>query len=411
MEDESFFKKPCPKSLWQCFALLLRGIFMGAADIVPGISGGTIAFITGIYEDLLLSIKSFDVRAAKLLFSLQWRRFFSSVAWEFLFILGLGIAIAIFFLSTLFVWLLNQEVYYSYLYSVFLGLILGSVAFCIKQVEKWTKQTILAFFLGFIIAFFLSTVSSQLWSDEAIFHVYLPKEQVVAGIGSKMVSNYDWEAERLLGVSGTSLLTALVKGKLSEDALVYNVVTKQEGKVKDFIDADSISYFSPFLFFCGMIAVCAMLLPGISGSYLLNVFGAYGVVIGAVSEFSMGLGKGILDGGAFSILYSLFLGVVCGAALFSRFITWLFRSYRQVAISLLIGFMLGAIRSVWPFWAYEFNLSITKLSERPNLHLLYPIFPDIENSAFWLSIGLATITFFFVIAVEAIASRRKSVAK
>ena len=256
--------------------LLICGICMGTADIIPGISGGTVAFIMGFYPDLIKSIKSLNKHAIGLLLTFQFKEFGKSIAWKFLLILMAGMGIAFVTLSKLIHFLLQHSLYKIYLYSFFLGLVLASTIFCAKQIKTWRLTHYLMTFSGILIAYFLT---------------------------------------------GNALQAQLI---LTEG-------------------------FNWWIVFCGMIAISAMLLPGISGSYLLSILGVYPVVIASINTFLSDLKEGLFNKDAFMLLLSLFSGIVIGAILFSRVVAWLFTHYREMTIALLTGFMLGALRSVWPF--------------------------------------------------------------
>lgn len=237
---------------------------MGIADLIPGISGGTIAFIMGFYETLLQSLRSVQKKESLL----------------FLFPLAGGMGTSILLLSGMIHFLLEENDYRDYLYSSFLGLIFASFYFCIKKVEKWDAKAILLCFFGLVTAFLFSTSSL---------------------------------------------------GKVS--------YTQQHTLILD-----------PWLIFCGIIAVCAMLLPGISGSYMLTIFGVYPLIIRSLVQFRKIFSEGIFDAEAFFILLSLGIGVLIGFFSFSHAVSWLLDKYRNSTIAMLCGFIFGACPSVFPYW-------------------------------------------------------------
>lgn len=239
--------------------LIICGMCMGAADIVPGISGGTIAFIMGFYQNLIDSIKNINAKSVYFLLPLVF-----------------GIVLAFLTLANFFHFVLQHPVYNVFLYSSFLGLVIASTIFCAKQLQNWKLTHLLSLTVGILLAYFLT---------------------------------------------GTTLRT---------ENLTYNG-------------------FSWWLVFCGATAVSAMLLPGISGSYLLSILGVYPLAIGAVKDFTTSLKQFSFNTEASMILFNLMIGIAIGAALFSRIITWLFTHYHDTTIALLTGFMIGALRSVWPF--------------------------------------------------------------
>ena len=238
--------------------LALKGFCMGASDVVPGVSGGTMAFILGIYEELINAIKSFDLRSVQLLVTLKIRMLLNRISWQFLLAVGIGILTAIFTLSRVLGWLLqNRPVL---IWSFFVGLILASVMSVSRRIEKWRPST--------------------------------------------------W-ACLLGGITGTYLLVGLVP-----------VATPN----------------TPwFLFLCGAVAICAMILPGISGAFMLVLLGKYQYVLGAVNNRD------------FVILALVAAGACVGIVSFSRLLGWLLGKYHDMMVAILTGLMLGSLRKVWPW--------------------------------------------------------------
>src|SRR5262249_21379145 len=145
------------------------------------------------------------------------------------------------------------------------------------------------------------------------------------------------------------------------------------------------------------LAICAMLLPGISGSYLLTILGAYPIVIGALADFTLGLKHWTFDSEAFLILASIAIGIVIGAIVFSRAVSWLLRNHHDIAIAFLSGCMVGALRTVWPFYSYSYVLHPLRLDKGPLLQPEYAYFPDLTSSlfikAFLLAVAGAAVVF------------------
>ena len=246
------------RSLISYLSITIKGFCMGASDVVPGVSGGTMAFILGIYEELVKAIRSFDIKFLKLLFSFKIREAVDHVSWQFLMAVGVGIFGAIFSLARILTWLLHNRP--VLIWSFFFGLILSSVFTVSRHLNKWTMSYVGWMLLAAIGAFFL--------------------------VGMVPVSTPDapW-----------------------------------------------------FLVMSGAIAICAMILPGISGSFILVLLGKYQYVLEAVNKRD---------------LYTLFL-VATGAAFgiigFSRFLSWLFKRHHDLTIAILTGLMLGSLRKVWPW--------------------------------------------------------------
>lgn len=236
----------------------VKGMAMGCADVIPGVSGGTIAFITGIYTELLESIKSVNINAAKTLFSQGPKAAWQSINGTFLITLLAGILTAILSLAKVIHYLLDTQA--ILVWSFFFGLILASSIHMAKQITQWKIATHIALVIGILTAAFISLASPT--SIEA-------------------------------------------------------------------------SYIN--IFIAGSVAICAMILPGISGSFILLLMGLYGPVLAAIKGFQL------------DIMSIFAAGAVIGLMLFSRVLSWLLAHYKEVMFSLLTGFMLGALLKVWPW--------------------------------------------------------------
>ena len=246
------------KKLVDYVLLYLKGIAMGGADVVPGVSGGTIAFITGIYETLLNSIKSFDLDALKRLKTLDIKGFWRHINGSFLITLFAGIATSVLSLANLITFLLNNHP--IQVWSFFFGLIVISALIILREIKKWNFGVIIAMLAGIAIAYFITATT--------------PAETPEA----------PW-----------------------------------------------------FMFIAGAVAICAMILPGISGSFILLLFGKYEYVITAIKEFR------IAD------LIFLGLGCIVGLLSFARLVSWLFKKFHNLTVGLLSGFMIGSLNKVWPW--------------------------------------------------------------
>ena len=236
----------------------LRGLMMGAADIVPGVSGGTVAFITGIYDTLLASIRAFDLEFVARLWRLQFRSAWEHVNGRFLLALLAGIATSIFSLARLISWLLDN--YPVPLWAFFFGLILASAVVLLREVESWNGARVLVLLAG------------------------------VAAAGAIALSP---PASLQLGMAG--------------------------------------------VFLAGFLAICAMILPGISGSFILVLLGMYGTVLAAVKSLEV----------VFILVFALGAGV--GLLCFSRLLHWLLQRYHQATMATLTGFLFGSLAVVWPW--------------------------------------------------------------
>lgn len=238
--------------------LILRGCAMGAADVVPGVSGGTIAFITGIYEELIDSIKAVDLQAVKLLLKFKLAEFWKKINGNFLISVIAGIGISIFSLAKLMTWLLENHP--IYIWSFFFGLIIASSVLVAKEIKKWNIFTVISLILGAVIAYGITVMT--------------PSE----------TPNSWW-----------------------------------------------------FIILSGAIAICAMILPGISGAFILLLMGKYTYILGAVSAFNIG------------VLLLFAVGAVAGITSFSHLLSWLLKHHHTATVSLLTGFMVGSLNKVWPW--------------------------------------------------------------
>jgi len=258
--------------------LLFTGFSMGVADLVPGVSGGTIAFLYGIYDELLFSIKQVSGTFLKLILKGQFKSAWKVLPLAFLVPLLSGIVIAIFSLSKLVTYLLDNHT--VLIWSVFFGLVIGSVYVISKRITHWNLSRISLLVLGAVFTFLIIGLSP---------------------------------------IEGNA-------GALA-------------------------------IFLTGMVAFCAMILPGISGSLIMVILGQYKIVINAVSDRDFGL------------LIFLALGGAVGLALFSRVLIWLLKHYHAATIAFLIGMMIGSLRKVWP-WQIEDQTVLPDL----NLAILLSVF-------------------------------------
>ncbi len=236
---------------------LLCGLAMGAADVVPGVSGGTIAFITGIYDQLLNGIKSFNAAFFRLFFTGRWKEACAGIPWGFLLPLLLGIGTSIFSLARLTLYLLHA--WPQALWAFFFGLIISSILL-MTQGRRMPASSLVLLAAGAVAAWF---------------------------------------------VTGAEAMTA--------------------------------SHELPRIFIAGFIALCAMILPGISGSFMLVVMGQYAYILSAVVHLDM------------AVLLTFIAGGLCGLMSFSRVLSACFHLYPSQTNAVLIGFMAGSLRTVWPW--------------------------------------------------------------
>lgn len=294
------------------YALLtLKGIGMGAADVVPGVSGGTIAFIVGIYEELIDSIKSINLTSLKMLCSLKFSRFWKAVNGNFLLAILSGIGLSVFSLAKLITYLLVQEP--VLVWSFFFGLVLASIWFVSREVAQWNAKTVIAFAAGAVAAYAITITT--------------PAE----------TSNDLW-----------------------------------------------------FIFLCGAIAICAMILPGISGSFILVLLGKYFFIMDAVKSLRI------------SVLLVFAGGSVIGISLFSRALSYALHRFHDITIAILSGFMLGSLNKVWP-WKETIETYIDCHGVAKPL-IETNILPDRQ---LWEAIGLAFAGFAIVYLLERLSLKNK----
>ncbi len=399
--------KPELKTRRDWLRVMLCGMGMGVADLVPGFSGGTVAFLTGIYPDLLASIVSFNGKALKALASLRLVLFFHLVAWEFLLALGLGIAISVGSLVRVIHYILSDPLLRTYLFSSFVGLVIASATISARHVTEWRMPQISALLIGGIAAFSFTILAVERDNQERLFDVAMPQERIAIGASVAPLKNYDRSAERLLWVSESTLVTMLSTGVIEPNTQAYSHELKQKGVVQDFVQNQSTSYFNFYLMFCGAVAICALLLPGMSGSYMLMILGAYTIIIGALSDLVNGLLQFTIDTDALWICLSLAAGILVGIVTFSRVVRWLLHHYRSITVAAITGFMIGALRSVWPFWTYDFQIMPLRLKDGPQLEVISPILPDLSSGTFWIALALAIAGFAMVMVFDSFTKHQE----
>ena len=238
--------------------LALKGCAMGMADVVPGVSGGTIAFISGIYEELLDSIRSVDATALRLLLRFRLAEFWRHINGRFLLPVLLGIAVAIFSLARLMTYLLTNHP--IAIWSFFFGLIVASALLVARQIGRWDWRTVLAFAVGAAAAWWITVATPAETPD-------------------------DWW----------------------------------------------------FVMLSGAIAICAMILPGISGAFILLLLGKYQYIMHAVGEFDI------------PVIAVFVIGAAAGIISFSHLLSWLLKHWHDVTVAVLMGFMVGSLNKVWPW--------------------------------------------------------------
>ena len=252
--------------------ITLKGLAMGAADVVPGVSGGTIAFISGIYQELIDSINNVDISVLKTLKKDGLKAAWQQVNGGFLLALLTGIFISVLTFSKIITQLLASHP--ILVWSFFFGLIIASIVLIWKETSNWKLVDILALVVGIILSYYITI--------------------------ARPVSSPD-------------------------------------------------SYW--YLFLSGFIAIIAMILPGISGAFILLLMGSYETVIGTINKFREGIVKFDMAvlGEALMKLSVFALGAIIGLKSFSKILHWMFEKHKNTTLALLIGFMAGSLNKVWPW--------------------------------------------------------------
>ncbi len=246
------------RSVKEYLQIILKACAMGAADVVPGVSGGTIAFISGIYEELIGSIKSIDIEAIKLLIGLRFKDFWLKVNGNFLLAVVAGVALSILSLARVMTYCLEHHP--ILIWSFFFGLIIASAIIIFRQIKHFNLLSALSIAVGAAVAYSITVLSPAQTPDQ-------------------------WW----------------------------------------------------FILLCGSIAICAMIMPGISGSFILLLMGKYQYILGALSELNI------------PVILLFVVGAGVGIICFSHLLSWLLTSHHTATVSLLTGFMIGSLNKVWPW--------------------------------------------------------------
>lgn len=292
----------------------LKGVAMGAADVVPGVSGGTIAFISGIYEELINSINQIGLPLFKTLFKQGPKTFWEKLNGNFLLALFTGIAISVISLSKFVSWALENHP--VLLWSFFFGLVFASIFLVGKEIQRWSLLTLMLLILGASVAYIITS---------------LP-----------------------ISENSTSL---------------------------------------PYLFFSGAMAVCAMILPGISGAFILVLMGSYKTILDAVHELDI------------ITIVTVGSGAVIGLVSFARLLKWMFQNFKDATLALLTGFILGSLNKIWPWKKVletkTFGDKIIPIAEQNVLPISYD-----GNPQFFWAITLALFGFGIIFILEKISSKK-----
>ncbi len=311
------------RNFFEYLVILLKGMAMGAADVVPGVSGGTIAFISGIYEELISSIDKINLGVFKVWRSSGFKKAWQSINGTFLLVLFSGIAISILSLAKAIKWLLHNEP--VLLWSFFFGLVLASIIYIAKQIENWSVPIVLGIILTSILSYYI-TLAEPFASPESPY----------------------------------------------------------------------------YLLFCGFIAIIAMILPGVSGAFILLILGAYQTAIETINN----LRDGILDGNmqlfkdALINFLLLAVGAIIGLKVFSKVLNWMFQNKKNITLAILTGFMIGSLNKIWP-WKEVLSYRINSEGiEVPLLEKSISPFQFDGDHKFTAALLLMVIGFITIFALE-----------
>ncbi len=304
------------------FIHALKGMGMGAANVIPGVSGGTVALITGIFERIINALKSFNLTALSLLFKGKIKELIAYTDFYFLLSVGTGMVVSIFAVAGLLKYLLIS--FPIFVWAFFFGLIVASVYYVAKTINKWNFVVILLFIIGTAIAVSLS----------------------------------------------------FLKPASPNDSFLY-------------------------LILCGVVAICSMILPGISGSFVLMLMGNYELVmIEAVTQAHI------------MVLLPVVLGGLVGIIALSNVLSWVFKRFRDQTIGLLAGFVLGSLRILWP-WKQEIYITdalgeMVLKGGAPVVESYNLVLPESLSSEVMLAVLFGILGFGVIALIEWIGDKRKS---
>ena len=362
-------------------AVFFKGMTMGIADLVPGVSGGTVAFILNIHEKMMRSIKNISHKGDK--------NELSSIV--FLALLVSGLALSLAFGSHIISSLLNNSSYQAFLKALFLGLVIGSIYFCYTKLDKWTPKTIFSLVIGAVLAL----VAMQAFQNSEKETLYTVPVQFKNNEITAYVDNYDFDEGLLKNVKQKELKALLSLEHLDPEAWVYQQNNQKALPLKQCFESNKVSLFNPKLIFCGSLAISAMLLPGVSGSQVMQVFGFYELVIHSIATWTKGLASGQIINDSFWVLLNVGLGIAIGLVLFARALNYLYQKYFNITMSTLIGFMLGSTASLWPFWSFRQSVHFSSTGVYLQMHKAHPIMPPVSLHTFF-------VICFFIIGVLSI---------
>jgi len=326
----------------QRILLFFKGIAMGGADVIPGVSGGTIAFITGIYERFIGALKNIDDQAIKLLFKGRIKSLIERIDGYFLLTLLIGMLTAVLSVAQLLKFLLENEP--VFIWSFFFGLIVASAWVVSQHINRWNYLLALFLIMGALVAYFITNT---------------------------------------------------------------NIIETPNTPI--------------YIFFAGMVSIVAMILPGISGSFILVILGKYNIIISSMSSISNFIKAGvpaIFSGNwvafqsAFGdvkilIIASFYIGAIVGLVTFSKVLSWLFYKFHDLTVAVLTGFLIGSLNKVWP-WKETLEYHVNRHGEKEPL-IEKNVLPTTFNIDVFMALGLMIGGFLIVFLLERTTSVNKKI--
>ena len=295
----------------------LKGLAMGAADVVPGVSGGTIAFISGIYEELITSLNNINFSLFKTLKNDGFKSAWNQLNGNFLLALFIGIGISVISLAKGLEWILHNHP--ILIWSFFFGLVLASILFVGKQIKKWSFVSVIGLIAGTFVAYYITTIPSLLTSNSS----------------------------------------------------------------------------NGFLFLAGALAICAMILPGISGAFILVLLGAYQPVLEALNNKD------------FKMIMFIGVGAIVGLLSFSKLLKWLFKNYHNLTLAILTGFILGSLNKIWPWKKVLSFRTDSKGEQVPFLEESISPFSFEGDNQLVIAVGLIFLGFATIFVLEKLGSKKQ----
>lgn len=359
---------------------------MGTADLVPGISGGTVAFILGFYQKLIHSLKLINDSLLEFSFEKMAQNKEVKQAASFLGFLLLGILTAVFSFASILKFLLETPLYYTFLYSLFLGFIFASIYCCLNKVRNWSfkKASILCSGL-FLALIFLHLPNEP--SQPASYRVKV--KQAFNG-----ATNYDAAGQDLTSLSKEHLYILIEKQIVEPQERVFDHKGEEVGSAEELARAPSSQ--RAWIFLSGALAICALLLPGISGSHILILMGVYSLVIESLVSLSYSLKEMKIPFEALEVLILLGLGILFGIACFSRFLNWLMEKHEETALLTLSGFMIGGMEAVWPYRSFTYQVVPEKIEQGIKAIPGGLLLPSIASWSFLISLLILCFGFFLI---------------